>query len=222
MSLLDIDRHAVEAAAAEAPSQGSVEPLVADVRVETAVAEAVSTTVRRWGGLDVVVANAAIEPREDDRADRLDLAVWTRTIETNLTGAFITCKHGLRALLQSDCPNRSVIITVSPTGIRGNAPGEDAYSVSKAGVIGLMRVLAADYAPEGIRVNGVMPGFTDTRANAYVFEDETLLEEALRLIPLRRVGTPEDIAAMMAWVASDEARYATGAIFTVDGGMTAV
>jgi NAD(P)-dependent dehydrogenase (short-subunit alcohol dehydrogenase family) len=222
VSLLDVDGDAVAAAAAEAEAgRESVQPLVADVRDEESVAEAVSAAEKRWGGLDVVVANAAIEPREDDRADRLDLAVWTRIIETNLTGTFVTCKYGLRALLRSDCPNRSVIITVSPTGVRGNAPGEDAYSASKAGVIGLMRVLSTDYAPEGIRVNGVMPGFTDTRANTYIFEDQALLEETMRLIPLRRVGTPEDVAAMMAWVASDEASYATGAIFTVDGGMTA-
>jgi NAD(P)-dependent dehydrogenase (short-subunit alcohol dehydrogenase family) len=223
VSLLDIERDAVEQAAMEAGAVGgSAQSLVADVRDEEAMAEAVTAAEKRWGGLDVVVANAAIEPRDDDRADRLDLAVWTRVIDTNLTGTFITCKQGLRALLRSDCPNRSVIVTVSPTGIRGNAPGEDAYSTSKAGVTGFMRVLAADYAPDGIRVNGVMPGFTDTRANTYVFEDPALLEEVMRLIPLGRVGMPEDVAAMMAWVASDEARYVTGAIFTVDGGMTAV
>jgi NAD(P)-dependent dehydrogenase (short-subunit alcohol dehydrogenase family) len=222
VSLLDVDADAVAATAAEAdPGGSSSQPLVADVRDEASVAKAVSMAEQRWGGVDVVVANAAIEPRDDDRADRLDLEVWARVIETNLTGTFLACKHGLQAVLRSDCPNRSVAITVSPTGVRGNAPGQDAYSASKAGVIGLMRVLASDYAPEGIRVNGVMPGFTDTRANAYIFEDAALLEETMRLVPLRRVGTPDDVAAMMAWVASDEANYATGAIFTVDGGMTA-
>jgi len=222
VSLLDVDENAVATAAAEVEAGGNAaQPLVADVRDEASVAKAVTAAAQRWGGLDVVVANAAIEPREDNRADRLDLAVWARVMETNLTGTFLVCKHGLRALLRSDSPNRAVVITVSPTGVRGNAPGQDAYSASKAGVIGLMRVLASDYAPEGIRVNGVMPGFTDTRANAYIFEDEALLEETLRLVPLGRVGTPDDVAAMMAWVASDEATYATGAIFTVDGGMTA-
>jgi NAD(P)-dependent dehydrogenase (short-subunit alcohol dehydrogenase family) len=222
VSLLDVDEDAVAAAAREADAGGSsAQPLVADVRDEASVAEAVAAAEQRWGGLDVVVANAAIEPREDNRADRLDLAVWAQVIETNLTGTFLVCKHGLRALLRSDCPNRSVVLTVSPTGVRGNAPGQDAYSASKAGVIGLVRVLASDYAQDGIRVNGVMPGFTDTRANAYIFEDEALLEETLRLVPLGRVGRPDDVAAMMAWVASDEATYATGAIFTVDGGLTA-
>ena len=113
-------------------------------------------------------------------------------------------------------------ITVSPTGIRGIAPGEDAYSSSKAGVFGLMRVLAAGFAPDGIRVNGVMPGFTDTRVNRYLFDDQVLLDDLLRSIPMRRPGMPEEVAAMMAWLASDDASYATGAVFAVDGGMTAI
>ena len=110
-----------------------------------------------WGGLDVVVANAGVQlAGQDDRADRLSLEVWQRTIDINLTGVFLTCKHGLRALLASG--GGAVVCTCSPTGQYGVAPGYDAYSSSKAGVYGLVRVMAADYAAEGIRVNGVIPG----------------------------------------------------------------
>jgi NAD(P)-dependent dehydrogenase (short-subunit alcohol dehydrogenase family) len=196
--------------------------VLTDVREEASVQSAVAAAVGHWGGLDVIVANAAVEPADDDRADRLELSVWQRVIDTNLTGVFLTCKHGLRALLSSSGENRSVICTVSPTGIRGSAPGQDAYSASKAGVLGLMRVLAHDYASSGIRVNAVMPGFTDTRANAAIMADPEQLARANATVPLGRPARPEEVAGMMAWVASNDASYATGAVFAVDGGQTAV
>jgi NAD(P)-dependent dehydrogenase (short-subunit alcohol dehydrogenase family) len=223
VAFIDHEDAAVRAAAEVARAAGGrAEALAADVRDERAVAEAVAVAERRFGGLDVVVANAGIEPPQDDRADRLALEVWQRVIDTNLTGAFLTCKHGLRALLRSTAPDRNVILTVSPTGLRGSARRQDAYSASKAGVIGLMRVLAADYAPDGIRVNGVMPGFTETRANAAVLADPAALAATRALIPMGRPGQPEEVAALMTWVASPEASYVTGAVLAADGGMTAI
>jgi NAD(P)-dependent dehydrogenase (short-subunit alcohol dehydrogenase family) len=210
------------AAAAVADRRSGAIGIAADVRDEDSVLAAVQQAVRDLGGLDLIVANAAIEPRDDARADHLDLSVWRRTIDTNLTGVFLTCKHGIRALLDSPAENRAVICTVSPTGVRGSAPGQSAYSASKAGVLGLMRVLAHDYARSGIRVNAVMPGFTDTRANAFIFDDPAELAAVNESIPIGRPGTAEEVAAMMAWVASAEASYAVGGVFTVDGGQTAI
>lgn len=217
--LLDCEAEPVRCAAASI-SRGRA--IVVDVRDEAAVAAAVSEAEQALGGLDIVVANAAIEPLDDDRADRLDTAVWRRVIDINLTGVFLTAKFGLKALLRSGAADRTLICTVSPTGIRGSAPGQDAYSTSKAGVLGLMRVMANDYAGDGIRVNAVMPGFTDTRANAAIFADPAKLAAVNAIVPLGRAGTPAEVAALMAWVASSEARYATGAVFVVDGGMTAI
>jgi NAD(P)-dependent dehydrogenase (short-subunit alcohol dehydrogenase family) len=223
VSLLDHEPIPLQRAAQEiASAGGDVQHVVTDVRDENSVQAAVAAAVERWGGLDLIVANAAVEPADDDRADKLDLAVWQRVIDTNLTGVFLTCKHGLRALIRSDARNRSVICTVSPTGLRGSAPGQDAYSASKAGVLGLMRVLAHDYAANGIRVNAVMPGFTETRANATILADPAQLAAANAAVPLRRPGSPDEVAAMMVWVACDEASYATGAVFAVDGGQTAI
>src|SRR6266702_4177557 len=158
--------------------------------------------------------------REDARADELKKEVWDRTIATNLTGVFLTCKHGIRALLVSG--GGSVICTASPTGLFGCAPGYSAYSASKAGVYGLTRVMANDYARHGIRVNAVIPGFTNTPMTKYFMENDEERESLLRTIPLGRPGEPEEVAAVMLFLASDEAAYVTGAAWVSDGGMTAI
>ena len=193
-----------------------------DVALEDQVESAVHRIVAAWGGLDIVVGVAGIELIEggDTRVDQLELAVWQQTLDVNLTGMFLTCKHGIRALLANG--GGAVIITGSPTGLYGLALGEHAYSASKAGCHGLARVMANEYAREGIRVNVVVPGWIDTPINAPVFADPNLVEAINQTIPVRRPGRPEEIAAMNVWLASDEASYAVGGYFVVDGGQTAV
>jgi NAD(P)-dependent dehydrogenase (short-subunit alcohol dehydrogenase family) len=220
VGLIDRDEQALRGVAGEVGAAGG-EGLVlrADVTSEEQVAAAVEGAVSAWGGLDVVVANAGVQlAGEDDRADRLALEVWQRTIDINLTGIFLTCKHGIRALLAGG--GGTVVCTCSPTGLYGVAPGYDAYSASKAGVYGLVRVMAADYAAEGIRVNGVVPGYTNTPMTSWVTPADA--ETLLRGIPLGRPGEPEEVAAVIAFLASDETPYVTGAVWAADGGMTAV
>jgi NAD(P)-dependent dehydrogenase (short-subunit alcohol dehydrogenase family) len=220
---VDIEREALVAAAAEiAAAGGHAVPLVVDLRNENEVRAMFAEAVQTVGAVSVVVANAALEPADDAPADLLDLAVWQRVIDTNLTGTFLTCKHAIAVLRAAPPGRRSLIVTVSPTGSRGLAPRQVAYSASKAGTIGLVRVLAAGHAADGIRVNGVMPGFTNTRAADAVNADPEVLASLLATIPLHRAAEPHEIASMMTWLASGDAAYATGAIFTVDGGMTAI
>lgn len=194
--------------------------LTADVTDEAQVEAVVAEAERAFGGLDTVVANAGILLADrDDRADRLDAEVWRHVIDVNLTGVFLACKHGIRALLRGS--GGVVVCTASPTGLYGLAPGLDAYSSSKAGVYGLIRVLANDYASEGIRVNGVIPGYTDTPMNDYVQHPEGH-DKIVSTIPLGRQGTAAEVANVMAFLACDEASYVTGAVWAADGGMTAI
>ena len=161
--------------------------LQANVANEAEIAGSVDRLVAAWGGLDACVAVAGIERfgQGDDRVDRLELAVWQEIIDTNLTGMFLTCKHAIRAMLAGG--GGSLVVTGSPTGLYGLAPGEDAYSASKAGCHGLARVMANEYAREGIRVNCVIPGFIDTPINELAIREYPDDIAALtQTIPLRR------------------------------------
>ncbi|MGN6360207.1 MAG: SDR family NAD(P)-dependent oxidoreductase [Thermomicrobiales bacterium] len=222
VGLLDTNEtHLADVAAAVAATGGDVLSLAADVTDEAQVEAAVAEAVARWGGLDTIVANAAIQLfGQDDRADRLTAGVWRKTIDVNLTGIFLACKHGIKAILASG--GGSVICTASPTSLYGLAPGFDAYSASKAGVLGLVKVMANDYAHLGVRVNAVIPGFTDTPLVRAVMEDNEEFRRLVGTIPLGRPGKPAEVAAVMAFLASDDASYVTGAAWAVDGGMTAI
>ena len=223
VALLDRNRAGIdETLGLLASADGVGLALTADVSQESDVTAAVEEITTAWGGLDILAGIAGIElaGAGDARVDALDLAVWQRTIDTNLTGMFLTCKHGVRALLASG--GGSVIITGSPCGLLGCCAAEHAYSASKAGTHGLVRVMAADYAAQGIRVNCVVPGFIDTPINAAMMADPALVEDFCKSVPARRPGRPDEVAALFVWLASEEASYVTGAFYTADGGQTAV
>ncbi|HLT11025.1 MAG TPA: SDR family NAD(P)-dependent oxidoreductase [Micromonosporaceae bacterium] len=199
---------------------GQAIAIAADVTSEERVAGAFAAAREAFGGLDVVVANAAVQLHgADTLVHELDLEAWQRTIAVNLTGAFLTCKYGVRALLEAG--GGSLICTGSPTGLFGKAPEYTAYSASKAGVHGMARAIAIAYADRGVRCNVVLPGFTATPLVGPTLTDEQRLRDAIATVPLGRPGTPADVAAVMVFLASDEAAYVTGAQFTVDGGHTA-
>lgn len=212
-------------AVAEQITQDGGECLVlpTDITDEDQVAAAVTGVTNRWGGLDACVAVAGIERFEqgDDRVDRLELSVWREIIDNNLTGTFLTSKHAIRAMLSTG--RGSLVITGSPTGSYGLALGEDAYSASKAGCHGLARVMANEYAAEGIRVNCVIPGVIDTPINAKWMRDHPEDVAAFAAaVPAKRVGQASEIAPMNLWLCTDEASYTNGGFFVVDGGLTAV
>jgi len=193
----------------------------ADVSVEAQVEKTFQVVSGQLGGLDVVVANAGVQLfGRDAPVHELDLSTWKMTIEVNLTGMFLTCKYGVRELLKGG--GGSVICLGSPTGLRGTGSGFHAYSTSKAGAFGLVRVMAADYARQGIRVNALVPGFTETNLVREITQDSEACKRILQRVPMGRCGRPEEIAAVAVFLASDEASFVTGATYVVDGGETAL
>ena len=195
--------------------------LPADCADEASISAAIDQAAATFGGLDIVVSNAGIELLgEDDRVDRLDLSVWHRLLQNNLDGQFLTCKYGIKHLLASG--GGAVVCVGSNCGYLGMATNEPAYSASKGGVFAMMRVMAIDYAREGIRVNMVVPGFIDTPMNAPVMRDAEELRYWSEQIPLGRAGTAAECAAAILWLASDEASYCIGTALVVDGGQASI
>ena len=218
VGLMDRNAAAVEATARELGDRAF--PLVADVADEPSVEVAFAEVRRRFGRLDVLYTCAAVQlVGEDAPVHELDLEVWERTHQVNLRGVFLSCKHGVRLMMESGAGG-SIINCGSPTGITMSGAGWHAYSSSKAGVMALTRVMAADYAKHNIRVNGVVPGTIETTLTRRLTEDPEMRAKLVALHPIGRIGTPEDMAGIAVFLASDESRFATGAHFHVDGGIS--
>jgi len=185
--------------------------------VEAMVAQAVAA----FGGVDVLYSNAAIQLHgKDARAHELSEEIWDRTYNINIRGVWLCAKYAIPALLQRG--GGSIINVASPTGMLGCAPGYTAYSSSKGAVFGLTRVMAADYARDGIRVNAVVPGATETPLTAELFADAKTRNDLIAATPLGRLGQAEDVVGLAVFLASDESRYCTGGVYMVDGGLTAI
>lgn len=215
------DRNGDGAARAAADLGENARAVTMDISDEDAVAAGFAEIEAAGWAPDVVVANAGVQlfGRDAPAAD-LDLDVWRRTIDINLTGTFLTVKHAVRSMLARG--GGSIILTGSPTGVNGEGKDFTAYSASKAGIHGLARTVAAAYAPNGIRVNTVQPAYTETPLVSAISEDPESRAAIIGRIPLGRAGTPDDVAGIMVYLASDDGAFATGALFQVDGGMTSL
>lgn len=185
-----------------------------DVADDAAVARLMSSTLTSAGGLDIVVNNAgiALDDRDDD-VTAVDDAVYRRLFEVNALGAAHGVKHGAATMLGAG----SIVNVASLAGVIG-FPGFPAYSMSKSAVVGLTRSAAMQLAP-AIRVNAVCPGFVDTpMADGDAFDYGVFSEAA---VPMTRIGSPDDIAAAVHFLASDDAGFVTGQVLNVGGGLSA-
>jgi NAD(P)-dependent dehydrogenase (short-subunit alcohol dehydrogenase family) len=213
------DRDAAAAADAVAAIGADARPAVMDISDEASVAAAFAELDADGWSPDVVVANAGVQLfGQDAKAGDLDLDVWRRTIDVNLTGTFLTIKHAVRSMLQRG--GGSIILTGSPTGLNGEGADFTAYSASKAGIHGLARTVAGAYADRNIRVNTVVPAYTETSLVTTITSDPESRAAIIGRIPLGRAGSPRDVEGIMVFLASDDGAFATGSLFAVDGGMT--
>lgn len=217
----DRDPSAARSAAAS-QEQGDQErgrALTMDISSEDSVIAGFEELITAGWAPDVVVANAGVQlfGRDAAIADA-DLETWQQTIDINLTGTFLTVRQAVRTMLARG--GGSIILTGSPTGLNGEGKDFTAYSTSKAAIHGLCRTVAAAYAGTGIRVNTVVPGYTETPLVTRISDDPDERAGIVSRIPLGRPGIAEDVVGIMVYLASAESSYATGSLFRVDGGMT--
>ena len=183
-----------------------------DVADQAAVQEAAAKIFADFGRVDILVNNAGIT--RDGLSMRLSMEDWDTVLNTNLKGAFNFTQAVMRPMIKQR--SGRIINISSIAGLTGNA-GQANYSASKAGLIGLTKTLARELASRGITVNAVAPGLIETDMTT-VLSDE-IRQAILQKVPLGKLGEPDDIAGAVAYLASAEAKYITGQVLTVDGGM---
>jgi meso-butanediol dehydrogenase / (S,S)-butanediol dehydrogenase / diacetyl reductase len=189
-----------------------------DVAVQEDAERLVSETVDAYGKLDVIFANAGINPNEGNVVD-MDVDVWRKTQAINVDGVFFACRAAIPALRKNG--GGSIIVTASPSSFMG-WPGNAAYICSKGAAMGLVRAMAMDHAKENIRVNAVIPGLIMSPLGQEWLKSQPDPDDVRENFhPVGRLGEPEDVAPVVAYLASDESAFSTGSPFFVDGGLVA-
>jgi 3-oxoacyl-[acyl-carrier protein] reductase len=191
---------------------GRADACALDVTGTGAAEEIVATTIQRLGRIDILVNNAGIA--RDQLMLRMKREDWDAVIATNLTGVFALTQAVLKPMIRQR--GGRIVCISSVVGQSGNA-GQANYAASKAGIIGFAKAVALEVASRGITVNVVAPGLIETDMTRAI--TESAREEWASKIPLRRLGTPDDVASAVCFLASDEASYITGQVLAVNGGM---
>ena len=199
-----------EARAVVAGIDGDAIALAADITDPSAADDLITAAEERFGPLAVLVNNAGV--RSDGLAVQLDDDAWDTVLQTNLTAAFRLTRRAVRGMIRRRAGR--VINIASVVGLKANG-GQANYAASKAGLIAMTKTVAVEVARRGVTVNAVAPGFIETDMTA------DLPEGVLDAVPARRAGRPEDVAACVRFLASEEAAYITGTTLVVDGGLTA-
>lgn len=217
--LADVDEDALADAADEYAVLGKLITHPIDVSREESVSAGVAWAVAELGGLEVVINNAGLAQPDSGPVERLALADWRRVLDTNLTGSLLVVKHAVPHLRRAR--GGGVVVNIASSRAVQSEPDTEAYAASKGGLVALTHALAVSLGPD-VRVHCVSPGWIDT--SDYAPRDQRK-PARLRKVdheqhPVGRVGRPEDVAALCAWLVSGEAGFATGQNYVLDGGMT--
>ena len=214
VAVCDVNLDGAKALAAELARAGALGPCAypCDVSTSASADAAVEQVLKDFTRLDVLVNNAGIT--SDGLLMRLTDEQWAKVLNVNLAGTFYMTRAVARPMLKAR--SGAIVNIASVVGLIGNA-GQANYSASKAGVTGLTKTAAREFAARGVRVNAVAPGFIDTAMTAVLTEEQR--KRLAEGVPLGRLGTPEDVARAVCFLASDEAAYITGQVLNVCGGM---
>jgi len=213
VALFDINQEPLEHTAQELRALGRrAEPFVVDVTSAAAVEEAVSKVLDKLGKIDILINNAGIT--QDGLLVRMDETQWDRVLDINLKGTFLCTRAVAKAMLKA---RRGRIVSIaSIVGLIGNA-GQANYAASKAGIVGLTKAVAKELASRGVTCNAVAPGFIKTEMTERLPEE--VKARLLSQIPMASLGEPSDVAEGCLFLVSDAARYITGHVLVVDGGL---
>ncbi len=190
-----------------------------DVADQVAVDTLFDTAFELHGGVDIAFNNAGISPPEDDLIETTGIDAWDRVQDVNLKSVFFCCKAALRHMVPAQ--KGSIINTASFVAVNGSATSQISYTASKGGVLAMSRELGIQYARQGIRVNALCPGPVNTPLLRELFaKDPERAARRLVHVPMGRFAEPEELAAAVAFLASDDSSFITGSSFLVDGGIT--
>ena len=212
VAIADIDETATLKAADELANLGEPFPITADITDAVSVRAMMNRILDRYSSIDVLVNNAGVAGKAAPVAEYPD-EEWRRVFSVNLDAVFYCCKAVLPSMLARG--SGRIINVASISGKEGN-PNMSAYSSSKAGVIGFTKALAKEVATKGIYVNCVTPAVIETEILTQLTDEA--VNYMIAKIPMNRVGKPDEVAALVSWLASDECSFSTGAVFDISGG----